>query len=120
MAKPDALNARQRRFVEAFSGNACAAALEAGYAHANHGPRLMEQPLIVAAIRARESERLSALVATRLERQAFWSETMKNGDLEMRDRLKASELLGRSEADFTDKLQAEHRISHEDALSALE
>lgn len=37
------------------------------------------------------------------ERKQFWSEMMDTADRSS-DRLKASELLGRSEADFTDKI----------------
>ena len=44
-------------------------------------------------------------VATRLQRQKFWTETMLADKVSMGDRLRASELLGKSEADFVDKIQ---------------
>lgn len=52
-------------------------------------------------------------VASRKERQTFWSATLSNTlkddtgqpiTVSMTDRLRASELLGRSEADFTDNV----------------
>ncbi len=46
-------------------------------------------------------------IVTRRERQEFWSTTMKDTTLIMKDRLKASDLLGKSEADFKTKLIVE-------------
>ena len=43
-------------------------------------------------------------IANREERQQFWTETMNNAP-QMADRLRASELLGKSEADFTDNIK---------------
>lgn len=109
MAENEKLTARQQRFVDAYDGNATAAALAAGYSKktaAFIGAENLKKPKIAAAIRARERERTSPLIATREERQSFWTATMRDEAAEMRDRLKASELLGKSEADFTDKLQA--------------
>lgn len=39
-------------------------------------------------------------VKSREERQEFWTETMDDETVNRRDRLRASELLGKSEADF--------------------
>jgi hypothetical protein len=43
-------------------------------------------------------------IANRSERQQFWSKVVDDSDASMPDRLRASELLGRSEADFTDNI----------------
>lgn len=109
MAESEKLTARQQRFVDAYDGNATAAALAAGYSKktaAFIGAENLKKPKIAAAIRTREQKRASPLIATREERQSFWTATMRDKSAEMRDRLKASELLGKSEADFIDKLQA--------------
>ena len=45
---------------------------------------------------------MQPVIATRDERQKFWTDVMNSSSEEMRDRLKASELLGKSEADFTE------------------
>lgn len=109
MADSKKLTAKQRRFVDAYDGNATAAALAAGYSARTAqrmGSENLSKPLIATAIRARERARTSPLIATREERQSFWTATMRDESAEMRDRLKASELLGKSEADFIDKVQA--------------
>jgi hypothetical protein len=46
-------------------------------------------------------------IATRQDRQRFWTRTMGNKDVSMSDRLRASELLGKSEADFIDVVKGE-------------
>ncbi|MGI6075498.1 MAG: terminase small subunit [Pyramidobacter sp.] len=100
------LTTRQRRFVDAYDGNATAAALAAGYSAKTAqrmGSENLSKPLVAEAIRARERKRASSAIATREERQAFWTATMRNVRAEMRDRLKASELLGKSEGDFIER-----------------
>ena len=102
-----ALNAKQRAFVAAYAGNATEAARAAGYSEKTarvQGSQLLTNPAIVAAIRERENKALRPHIATREERQAFWTSVMKDAELDLNGRLKASELLGKSEADFTDKV----------------
>ena len=49
-------------------------------------------------------------IATRVQRQQFWTEVMKNPEASLADRLRASELLGKSEADFVAKVQHEGTV----------
>ena len=103
------MTAKQQRFVDAYDGNATAAALAAGYSAktaAFIGAENLRKPKILAELKNRETLRRTPLIATREERQAFWTATMRNAKAEMRDRLKASELLGKSEADFVDRVEA--------------
>lgn len=103
------LTLKQQKFIEAYDGNAIDAARKAGYsgsysslgvqAHDN-----LKNPKIVAAIQQRNAEKLNKTIATREERQKFWSDTMRDKELDINARIKASELLGKSEADFRDKL----------------
>lgn len=101
------LTARQRRFVEAYDGNASEAARQAGYSAKwadKFGPNLIgKNREIAAAIREREEKRVNSLILSREQRQVFWSTVVQDEDADMRDRLKASELLGRSEGDFLEK-----------------
>ena len=46
-------------------------------------------------------------IATRAERQAFWTTIYKDTNTDIAARLRASELLGRSEADFTDNISSQ-------------
>ena len=50
------------------------------------------------------------LIANRVQRQQFWTEVMKNPEASLADRLRASELLGKSEADFVAKVQHEGTV----------
>jgi phage terminase small subunit len=101
-----ALNARQRAFVEAYCGNATEAALQAGYSPktaAFIGAENLKKPKIAAALKEREDKRLASLIATREERQRFWTSMMRDEDRKEADRLKASELLAKSEGDFLER-----------------
>ena len=100
------LTAKQRRFVEAYDGNARKAAIAAGYSEKTAeviGHENLRKPKILAEIKARETVRSTPLIASRAERQQFWSSVMRDKDQQMRDRLKAAELLGKSEADFVER-----------------
>lgn len=104
-----ALNARQQAFVDCYAGNATDAARKAGYTGTDDAirvtaSRLLAKPNIAAAIKARQEVPRARRIATREDRQAFWTETLLDKTQRMADRLKAAELLGRSEADFTEKL----------------
>ena len=100
------LTAKQRRFVEAYDGNATQAAIAAGYSQKiarQMGQVNMTKRVILAEIKARETIRSTPLIASRAERQQFWSSVMRDKEQQMRDRLKAAELLGKSEADFVER-----------------
>ena len=75
---------------------------------------------VAAAIREREGARTGKLIADREARQMFWTETMLDGGAAMRDRLKASELLGKSEGDFLDRVEAGVQIAAGPAMSPLQ
>ena len=108
------LNARQQAFVEAYAGNATAAALAAGYSERSarsQGQRLLTNDDIQDAIKAREAKRLAPTIASRQERQEFWTSVLRNEDEAMKDRLKAAELLGKSEGDFLERVEMDMTLS---------
>ena len=101
-----ALNARQRAFVEAYCGNATEAAIAAGYSAKYAGrnaDKLLKNTKVQEALKEREDKRLASLIATRERRQRFWTEVMENPNEDMKERLKASELLAKSEGDFIER-----------------
>jgi len=101
------LNDRQLRFVQVYNGNATEAAKKAGYSPKtaySQGQRLLKKDEIRSAIGIREVRASIRSIMTREERQEFWSKVANNEQESMKERLKASELLGRSQADFTDKV----------------
>lgn len=102
------LTTKQKAFIEAYCGNATEAALKAGYSKktaAFIGAENLKKPQIIEQIKKREEKRANKRIATREERQIFWTQTMKDEKADMRDRLRASELLGKSEADFLEKVE---------------
>ena len=102
------LSSKQKKFVQAYMGNATEAAIKAGYSEKtarSQGQRLLTKADIKQAIQKREEKQTSAVIATREQRQEFWTKIMYDNEADMKDRLKSSELLGRSQADFTEKLE---------------
>ena len=94
---------KQQRFIDFYDGNASEAARKAGYKHPRHsGNENLTKVNILEAIQNREEKRNKSTIADRQERQEFWTEFMRDKDITPQERFKASELLGRSEADFTD------------------
>ena len=102
---------KQRRFIEAYMGAACGNVTEAASLAGYKGNRktleaVGRKTLAIARIRAAIDERVEAdsSVATRKDRQEFWTAMMLGTEgEEPRDRLKASELLGKSQADFVER-----------------
>lgn len=112
------LNAKRAAFVREYllNSNATQAAIRAGYSPKTSysiGGRLLKDVEVAAAIRRGQEHREGKGIATRAERQAFWSRVMSGAEVDARwaDRLKASELLGKSEADFTEKLEHSGEVS---------
>ena len=114
---------KEQRFIDFYDGNATDAARKAGYKNAKRsGEQNVRKREIWDQIKNREKKRNKKHIATREERQEFWTKVLLGEDQDpevtgydldgnavvvnvspkMSDRLKASELLGRSEADFTD------------------
>jgi phage terminase small subunit len=103
----DGLTEKQRRFCEAYAangGNALDAARVAGYAKPHpQGAENLQKPTILQALELLRSEKTNAAIATREERQSFWTSVMRDSGQEMKDRLRAAELLGKAHADFLDR-----------------
>lgn len=103
------MNERQRRFVELIMGECIGNATEAycrAYqtknrnAGAVEGHRLLRNPKVKAAITARV--RKDPAVATREQRQQFWTQFMLDDSKHDAVRLRGSELLGKSQGDFVE------------------
>ena len=101
------LTVKQQRFVDVYDGNATQAAADAGYAGNRQtleavGRKLLGNTRIARAIHDRQEKEARPYIMSRLERQAMWTQVAQDTEQDIRARLKASELLGRSEADFID------------------
>ena len=135
------LSKQKRLFVEAYDGEEVYAMRVAGYTGANSylkqkANELLRDPDIIEAIKNRDKFRVTTdkAIADRLERQALWTAIMRNNDPYLKDqvdangipipeeniplttRLKASELLGKSEADFTEKVDVTGNLTITDVI----
>lgn len=109
------LTHKQRLFVEAYQGNATAAALAAGYSEKTArsiGRENLTKPYILDAIKAREIKALSTLIAGREERQEFLTDVMRCVEEATKDRLKACDQLSKISGDYIDR----HIIETPDSL----
>lgn len=120
------LTEKQRKFVEAYmgdaEGNATEAARLAGYsgdedALAVRGAENVRKRKIREAIRERQQK--DPLVASRKERQSFWTAVMRGeeGDPDTKDRLTAAKMLGKSQGDFVERHEHEHSGPNGDAIT---
>ena len=104
----EGLTEKQRRFCEAFSangGNALNAGREAGYANPeSQSSRLLENVRICKALEDLRKSSTSSAIMTREERQSMWSQIARDKAEQTKDRLKAAELLGKSQADFIERV----------------
>ena len=108
------LNQKELDFIRLYEGDPLEAAKLAGYsAPWSAVKRLMKKPAIAEAVHDRERKTIEPLVASRIKRQEFWTNTMQDEKTNMANRLKASELLGKSEGDFI-----ERHIVEDDTLEA--
>jgi len=104
------MTGKQITFIENYctnGQNATQAALKAGYSPKGlrqTAHNLLTNTYIATAINKRLEQIKAENTTTREERQRFWAKTMKDTSLPMVYRLKASELFGKSEADFTENL----------------
>ncbi len=123
--KSRGLNERERRFVEAYMacGKATDSARRAGYSKrtaASIGSRLLRKVKIRQAIDARVEK--DPTVATRIDRQTFWTKVMNDSAQDMKDRLTASQLLGKTQGDFIQKIEVieASKLSDETLRRALD
>jgi phage terminase small subunit len=105
----DVLPERRRRFVLAYvgeaAGNATQAARTAGYAKpAEEGCRLLKNAQIGEALSLMRMPSLERAYRNVEELREWWSEMM-GADIEPKDRIKASELLGKSQGAFVERTE---------------
>ena len=144
------LTKQQQLFVSSYAGDIIEAMQVAGYEGDPaklelKGKKLLSDPLIIEAIKNRTiyHRTQERAIATREERQEFWTSIMKNHDPHAKEvpdtvmdpktgismpnpdkdrdiplamRIKATELLGKSEADFVDKVDMTTNLTISDVI----
>lgn len=105
------LTQKNKIYADVYCGDSAAAAKIAGISEGYARQLVMStsapsvRPAAIAVqerIRERELTEVRPEVANRHERQRFWANMMRDEEIPNADRLRASELLGKSEADFVD------------------
>ncbi len=105
------MTGKQLKFISEYTKdfNVTQAAIRAGYSPKTAysiGQELLKKPEIQTAM----NENRNKLIADRDERLQFWTTTMRDNNEEMKHRLKASELLGKAQSDFTEKIEANQNV----------
>ena len=118
------MNAKQERFCLAYAecGSATQAAIESGYSPRTarkQGSRLLTNVDIMQRIRELSRELHSGKIASVASVQAFWTEVLKDAGAKMPDRLKASELLARSQGAFLEPVPYEEELSSDEIIIYL-
>ena len=99
------------QFVTQVGVSRAEAARRAGYAPANanrQAHRIMQIPAVQARIRELQERNADAAGVLNEELTAFWAGVMKDEEENMKNRLKASELIGKSLGMFVEKRVNEH------------
>lgn len=137
------LTKKERQFVNAYDGDGPRSALIAGYSGTDQyikrkASELLQNPIIIDAIeyRRKEREATEAVIANREERQKLWSSIMRNKDpyakkevdkygnviepdninVPIAVRMKAMEMLARSEGDFVDRVEVNNTLTIESEI----
>ncbi|MBR0233773.1 MAG: terminase small subunit [Synergistaceae bacterium] len=102
---------KQLAFISEYTKdfNATQAAIRAGYSPKTAysiGQELLRKPEIQKAM----NEVKENLIADRDERLRFWTSTMRDENEDMKHRLRASELLGKAQSDFTEKIETNQNV----------
>jgi phage terminase small subunit len=111
------LNVRQKAFVDHYAacGNATQAARLAGYngddaTLAVTGHDLLKHPKVAAALEARTQKTTAKRIATAQQIQELWTEVLNSPSASMADRLKASELLAKTQGQFIKKVENSGKV----------
>jgi phage terminase small subunit len=107
------VNEQQKKFADYYiqTGNATESYKRAGYkakgnvAEAN-ASRLLRNAKVVEYIEERNKQLESSRIADMEEVKKFWTNTMRNEYAELKDRLKASEYIAKTNAAFIDTVNA--------------
>jgi phage terminase small subunit len=112
------LSEKQRKFVELYDGNATETARKAGYSGNENvlgktGYDLLRNPKIIEALKKRDAKSVvRRQIKGREALQMFWTEIIEDNENQLKDRLKAAELLGKSMAMFTENVRMYGTIGH--------
>jgi phage terminase small subunit len=107
------LTEKQKRFADYYieTGNATESYKRAGYSASNdniagvESHKLLKNPKVFQYIEERNKQLESDRIASMEEVKRFWTNTMRNEESDLKDRLKASEYIAKTNAAFIEKQQ---------------
>jgi len=113
------LTTKQQRFVDFYDGNATEACRKAGYKGNENtlnqmANKLVRNGKIKTAIEKREKLSNKRIIMDRESRQELWTMIALDKEERTDTRLRASELLGKSEGDFIDRHELSGNIAIEE------
>ncbi len=104
------LNIKQKKFADYYieTGNATASYLKAGYeAEGNaaevNASRLLRNAKVLEYIKERNEQLEVEVIADITETKRFWTELLRDENADMKDRLKASEYIAKTNGAFVEK-----------------
>ncbi|MBR0074278.1 MAG: terminase small subunit [Synergistaceae bacterium] len=105
---------KQERFALEYQKdcNATKAAIRAGYSEKTAysiGQRLLKNVEVQKLVKIKSEERKSELVATSEQIKKFWTSIMNDETEDIKNRLRASELLAKAYGDFTVNIKTEEK-----------
>ena len=104
------LTPKQQAFADYYiqTGNATESAIKAGYSQKTAketGYENLTKPHLQQYIEKKQKELESSRMADMTEVREFWTEVMRDIDSEMKDRLKASEMIAKTSGAFLNKVE---------------
>lgn len=113
------LNIKQRRFADYYieTGNATDSYLRAGYeatgnAAEVNASRLLRNAQVLEYIKERNEQLDVEFIADITETKRFWTELLRDENADMKDRLKASEYIAKTNGAFVEKRELQGGFSN--------
>lgn len=106
----DGLNIKQKKFADLFikTGNAAESYIQAGYLASGNSAnvcasRMLRNVKVIEYIRRRNENLDTRMIADLEETKQFWTTVMRDENADVRDRLKASEFIAKTNGAFIEK-----------------
>jgi phage terminase small subunit len=122
--KPQKMTEKQKKFCDFYlqTFNGTQSAIKAGYSEdtaQEQSSRLLSNVIIANYIKERSEQASNKRIADITELKEFWTNALRGAEekADFKDQLKASELLGKAEALFVERLKHEGTVSISSELS---
>jgi phage terminase small subunit len=121
------LNFKQKRFADFFieTGIAAASYIKAGYDAAGNAAevnasRLLRNAKVQEYIKERNEQLDVNFIADIVETKRFWTEIMRDANADMKDRLRASEFIAKTNGAFIEKRELQGALNNKIEFSFVD